>query len=194
MRSVLFVSALALGAGVCAHDRSVRPEPPQGTAGQPRIVIGEQSNVCVTVHVDQRVWPRPLAPDSAQIFSGSLMAELRNLYERRGGSIRFPNSSDHRFVTNEHRGHADCQDRETDVFVVAHYGPRADGTAFIFDYRVERGAMTRAGQFEVDVAAEIRAGRIRGFNQRRTMTHVIYEDLLLARAPMILDQLTIQRN
>lgn len=164
---------------------------PEATAG---IVIGEQSNVCVTVHVDQSLWPQPLGPDSAQIFSGSLMAELRNSYERRGGSIRFQNSRKHRFVTNESGTHSDCQDRETDVFVVAHYGPRRDGTPFVFEYRIGRGSVTRSDRIEVDVAAEIRAGRIRGFTQRRTMTQVIYEDMLLSRAPVILDQLTILRD
>lgn len=181
----------------CIHAEAAGPEivaVNEAAAQADRILIGEQSNVYVTVHVDQRIWPLPLAPDSARIFSGSLMAELRKLYEQRGGSIRFPNSRDHRFTTNESGTNPDCQDREADVYVVAYYGPRADGTAFIFNYRIERGAMTRAGRFEVDVAAEIRAGRIRGFHQRRTMTQVIYEDLLLSRAPMIVDQLTSESD
>lgn len=193
MRSILLLFALTLSASACAHQQTRRATPIQELA-QPRIVIGEQSNVCVAVHVDQRIWPEPLAPDSAQIFSGSLMAELRNLYKQRGGPTSLPGESrDDRFVANESGLSPDCQNREADVFVLARYAPRADGTAFAFDYRIERGKATRSGRTEVDVAAEIRAGRIRGFTQRRTMTAVIYEDLL-SRAPIILDQLDDRRD
>ena len=195
MRSSAWGAAVALMATAASGTRSDASVAGDARSDRARdaVVVDAQSNICVSVHVDQRIWPHPLAPDSAQIFSGSLMAELRNLYERRGGSIRFPNSRHHRFMTNESGANSECQDRETDVFVAAYYGPRADGTAFVLDYRFGRGSRTRAGRIEIDVAAGIRAGHIQGFTERRTMTAVIYEDLL-SRAPMILDQLTIRRD
>lgn len=158
------------------------------------ITIGEHSKVCVSVHVDQRIWPRPLDADSARIFSGYLMPEVHRLYVERGGSNFLPGTHNQaRFVADASGTNPYCQDRETDVFVDVRYGPRDDGTPFRMEYHIRRGAAVRSGRIEVDVVEEIRAGRLQGFHQRRTIKTVIIEDMR-ARAPMIADQLLIEKH
>jgi hypothetical protein len=201
MRGVLvFAGPLAvLAATACvAGALPSRPEradaPPPSPAPTDLIAVGAQSNVCVSVHVDQRIWPRPLDADSARIFSGSLMSEVRRIYEQRGGSNNMPGTQNQaRFFTNESGTNPFCQDRQTDVFVDMRYGPRRDGTPFVIDYRISRGTALRAGRVELDVAEEMRAGRIRGFSQRRTMRGIIWEDIV-SRAPMIVDQLAVGQD
>ena len=72
-----FAGAERVGESGPARASAEAVQPAQGA-----IVIREQSNVCVSVHVDQQIWPTPLTEDSARNFSGHLMAELRRLYAK----------------------------------------------------------------------------------------------------------------
>ncbi|HEY0413686.1 MAG TPA: hypothetical protein VGD66_11130 [Allosphingosinicella sp.] len=188
----LVTQALFLaGASACsvAHSGAAAVEAPSSARGG--IPVGPQSNVCVAVHVDQRIWPRPLDIDSARNFSGHLMTEIRRLYEQRGGSDNLPNTQNEaRFVSEGLRANPSCQDRKTDVFIDVRYEPRPDGAPFLMSYRITRGSNGRSGRIDVNVAEEIRAGRMRGFNQRRTIESVIFEDMWV-RARTIADQLII---
>jgi hypothetical protein len=177
MRRALLGIAAALGAASGAHGQG----PVRGPAGHrtaPAVAVAEQSNICVSVEVDQRLWS---APDDALFyrnFSGHLMSELRRLYERRGGSVHLPGTQNQaRFVTNANWTNPLCQDRSTDVLIDVRYGPRGDGTPFTMQYRVARGEIVRSGRIELDLAEEIRAGRIRGYSQRRTNIVILAEDV-----------------
>jgi hypothetical protein len=187
MRRVSVPGLLALSAVACLHG-------PEAFARQARggIVVPASAHVCVAVHVDQRIWPRPLDANSAQIFSGYLMPEVRRLYEQRAGLDRMPGTQNEaRFVTNENGTNPSCQDRRTDVFIDVRYGPRRDGTPFVMSYRIARGTAVRTGRIDFDVAREIRAGRIWGYSVRRTIEVIIGEDMP-RRAPMIADQLIVR--
>ena len=196
MRKLMLAAALACGTAACAQggDRTSLTSAASPPAESERIVVGAQSNVCVSVQVDQRIWPTPLDADSTRNFSGHLMTEVRRLYVERGGSFSLPgrNRLD-RFVTNGDGTNPHCQDRQSDVFIDVRYGPRHDGTPFVIDYRIAGGSAVRSGRIEIDVAEEIRAGRIRGYSQRRTNVVIIGEDMW-RRATMIADQLAVTQN
>lgn len=189
---VLIGVATAACVGATRLDPSART-PRGGNRGAPleAIVVGEQSNVCVSVRVDQRVWPRPLDADSARNFSGHLMSELRRIYVLRGGSGSLPGTQNEaRFVADANGTNPNCRHRDTDVFVDLRYGPRPDGSPFVMEYRVRHGTLVRAGAVERDVAEEVRTGRIPGFHTRRTIETVIVQDMC-ARAPVIVDQMLV---
>jgi hypothetical protein len=188
MREGLFMCLLAAAAAGCASAGGVGGASAGARAPAPRIVVGAQSNVCVSIRVDQRVWPRPLDAETERNLSGGLMSELRALFEQRGGVDRIP-GTDERFGTDTGTNPF-CRDAGTDVFVELRYRPRADGTPFVADYRVWRGAAVRAGSAESDVAEEIRSGRIPGYTQRRTLATVMGNHMA-AQAPIIMDMLTI---
>lgn len=183
MRSVFLWSAAFLLMAGCVQTADHRTGPVAETtspdSGPAAIRIGENSNVCVSVHVDQRLWPRPLAPDSARIFSGDLMSELRRRYQSRGGSDNLPGThNEARFVTDENASNPACRDRGVDVFVEMRLDLRADGTPLQIDYRVARGTGTRSGRFDVDLAEEMRAGRVQPFSTRRPLELIIREEIV----------------
>ena len=149
------------------------------------VVVGENSHVCVSVRVDQKIWPRPVNPELYGNLSGVLLVELRRLYEADGGSddvegSRLPS----RFVVDSSGTHPSCEDIEATVMIDLHYLERTNGAPFILAYSVSRGAARREGSVDVDVAEEIRTGRIQGYNQRRSDSIIIGEDIR-SRAPMI---------
>jgi hypothetical protein len=192
MRRALVPGLLTLSAAACLEG----PAAPASAANQGRggIVVPASAHVCVAVHVDQRIWPQPLDADSARIFSGHLMTEVRRLYEQRGGSDNLPGTGNEaRFVTNENGANPACRDWQTDVLVDVRYRPRRDGTPFVVDYRIARGRAVRTRRIEVDLAREIRAGRIRGYSQRRTNAIILREDMW-RRAPAIAAQLIVGRR
>lgn len=155
------------------------------------IIVGDKSNVCVSVHVDQRIWPRKLDSDSPQSFSESLMSSLRKLYLNSGGTFSVPGSlPPDRFITNIDGNTPSCQDFGIDVLIELRYRQRANGKPFVVDYTVSRGAARRQGSIDVNVAEEIRAGRLQGYNERRTDANIIVQDML-ERALMIFKFLKI---
>jgi len=196
MRSVLFVSALALSTAACAHAQPAPTRSIQDAAAQPRIVIGEQSNVCVSVTVDQRVWPIPKLAETDSGLSGILAAELRQLYERQGGSSFIPNPGprsgprpEPRFSNNNNRSNPICRDAGEDIYVTASYVPRPDGTPFVFNYRIEQGAAVRSGSFSRDIEEEWRSGRLVRIHKQEPLQIAVGNDLR-SRAEFLLSQLT----
>jgi hypothetical protein len=175
----------ALGTSACLAQTREHPI----AAGDKPIIIDEDSNVCVSVHVDQRIWPRPFDDETARNLSGSLASELRRPYLAMGGSYAVHNSNPaERFVTNWHGTMPTCQDRDTDIWIDVQYQPRADGKPFIFEYRITKGQVQREGRVDVNVAEEIRAGHMRGYDQRRTDEVIISQDIP-QRATMLFDLL-----
>jgi hypothetical protein len=154
-----------------------------------RIVVEAQSNVCVSVHVDQRLLPQPVGALSIWNFSGHLMSQLRRAFESRGGSAHIPGTQNQaRFFTNEGSINPFCQDTRTDVLVDVRYQSRLDDTPFVVDYRISQGRAVRFGRLEVNVAEEIRLGHIQGYSQRRTNL-VIIEEHIQQLAPTLIDQI-----
>lgn len=187
--SGLIVSSIALACALPARARS--NSEPTGSERNAEITIRDNSNVCVSVHVDQQIWPQPIDDDTARNLSGSLMTELRRPYFEMGGSYAVPNSTPaERFVTNHTGATPSCQDRDTDILIDVQYRPRFDGKPFVFEYRITQGQIQRTGAIDVNVEEEMRVGGIRGYDQRRTNMAVIGEDLL-GRAPTIFKQLKI---
>lgn len=185
----LFYGLILLGSAFGANACLAQAESGSGVVRDTPIAIREDSNVCVSVHVDQRIWPRPLNDEVARTLSGGLAVELRRRYIATGGSYAVPNSNPaERFVTNPYGQIASCEDRNTDILIDAQYRPRADGTPFIFEYRITQGEVQRQGTYEVNVPEEIQAGRIRDYNERRTNQAIIGEDLL-HRAPWFFEQI-----
>jgi hypothetical protein len=163
MRRILF-PALLLGFATVACATATQPGAPVRAAraaqsGQGAIVIREQSNVCVWVHVDQRIWPIPLSENADWNFSGVLAFELGRRYERQGGNLvlRGPNN-DPRFAADVNGLNRLCRD-DDDIHIAVRYLPRHDGGAFSAEYRIEQGAAARSGSFTRDIAAELRTGQ-----------------------------------
>lgn len=153
------------------------------------IVIGARSNVCVSVRVDQSVWPRPLLPNARQSFSGFLAGELGRIYRERGGSYHLPGPEQiPRFASNPTGNNPRCQERGEDIYVTVSYGPRDDGRPFVFSYRIEQGATFRTGSFSRDLMTELRTGEPRYLNIDEPISSAFYDDFR-ARAVMILDQI-----
>lgn len=188
MRRVVPFGLLTLVLSACASasggldERTVTPTALEAAA----IRLGEQSNVCVAVHVDPRVWPRPVTPETARNLSGDLASELRRLFEQRGGSafLPGPRRSDRpgpwrepRFIADPDRNDPICRDDGEDVLVTASYRPRSDGTPFLFDYRIEQGSAVRSGSAERDIFGEIRRGEVRVLNLDEPVQAVLGNDL-----------------
>jgi hypothetical protein len=194
MQKVLVPSLVAGVLLVAAGSEVGKVEYKSRQESRPLIPVRMQSNVCVSVHVDQGIWPRPLDDGANQNFSGYLMTELRRLYEERGGSRFLPGTHNiERFQPNGNETNPLCRHPATDVFVFVRYEPRPDGMPFVMQYRITAGRLVRSGRIDVDVAAEIRAGRIQGFNQRRTISIILSEDMR-NRATMIVDRLLVLGN
>jgi len=190
MRRMIFVASIALGVGASAS----AAEQDRARSAAPAIVIGAQSNVCVSVHVDQSIWPRPLSADSARSLSGHLTTALWRLYLQRGGSGSLPGTrNEARFVADANGTNPYCRNRDTDVFVDLRYRPRPDGTPFVMEYRIGRGTLVRTDTIERNIAEEVRTGRIPGFHTRRTVATIIVEDIR-GRAPMIVDQMLAENR
>lgn len=199
MRGVLFggaAAALIVAAG-CAPSTETAPPASaiQSASTSDEIVIGERSNICVSVSVDQRIWPRPKTAETDAALSGILASELNVLLGRRGVSSHITNPHDRpgprpepRFVGSFNFVDPLCADAE-DVRVTAAYEPRHDGSPFLFRYRIEQGQTFQIGTVDFDVAEEIRMNRIRGYSQRRTNSIIISEDIR-SRANVIASYVT----
>lgn len=151
------------------------------------IVAGPDSNICSSVHVDDGVWGQRFDPETARNVSGVLSGELQLIHQARGGSYFLPGTSAQRFIVNTGGTATYCR-QDADVFVELHYRPRTDGRPFIVDYRIRRGTMHRSGTVDIDVAEEMRRGRIRGYTERRTNSIVVVEDIR-ERAQQLMDAL-----
>jgi hypothetical protein len=182
MRSVIFAVTLALSASAGAQDRQGAPEravaPTNQGPAREAIAIDDQSNVCVSVHVDQRIWPRPLDADSARNFSGILISALRRATEPRGLSSLLSGPRRHpRFVANPDGSNPLCREPEQDVFVDVRYLPRAEGGPYAVEYRIRRGGTLRTGHFTRDLAREIRTGALPSLSITEPVSEAIYEDI-----------------
>jgi hypothetical protein len=99
------------------------------------------------------------------------------LHQESGGSYFVPGTSRARFIANASGISPECRERDGDVFVTMRYGPRRDGRPFVMLYRIARRTTFRSGAADVDVAEEIRAGRIRGYSQRWNDGDIIVADI-----------------
>lgn len=184
----LLVRCIPLFAIGCASTDRIDPVPAPRTESPGSILVTPQSHVCVSVYVDQRIWPRRLNAEVFRALSGNLMVQLRRMYAQRGGTIHIPDTHNEPRFRSYPYG-PNCRDDGTDVFVDMHYGPRADGELFIMRYWLRRGGVVRFGTADVNVPDEIRAGRMPAYWERRTEEAVIGEDIV-RRAPVIANQLT----
>jgi len=127
----------------------------------PRITLGEQSNVCVSVHVDQAVWPVPHLPEADQNFSTFFSGEMARVYREQGGSHHLPGRDQiPRFASNPRGTNPRCQDAGQDIQIDISYTARPDGKPFTGTYRIARGDSIRTGTFTRDIEEEWRTGRL----------------------------------
>lgn len=200
MLRVSILTALAASAA-CAYGGNERrvsasiPTLANQTATSDAIVVGEQSNVCVSVQVDQAIWPRPLTAETNSSLSGILASELRRLFEEGGVSAFIPNPRarsgprpEPRFVANYNGTNPICHDTGEDIYVSAVYSPRPEGGAFVFNYRIEQGAIIRSGSFSRNILDELRTGRIRTSHINEPLQLAVADDLR-ARATIMFNEI-----
>jgi hypothetical protein len=157
------------------------------------IVIKERSNICVSVQVNQRVWPTSIIAEINSGLSGVLASGLEQLAEQRGISRFIPYPRDKpgprpepRFMTDYGRANRSCRDVGEDIYVTVAYLPRPGGTPFVFDYRVQQGAIVRTGSVHRDIEDEWRTGALVRRHKANPIAVAIGDDLM-ARAPFIFD-------
>ena len=189
MRGIL-IPGLALGFAATACAAATRPDAPARAAAEAQsergaIVIGEQTNVCVWVHVDQRIWPITLSENADWGFSGVLAFELGRHYERQGGSLvlRGPNN-DPRFTADVNGLNRLCRDAD-DVHISVRYLPRPEGGAFSGEYRIDQGSAVRTGSFSRDLIAEERAGQITSPHPGQAVPYAIALDIRARAGPLL---------
>jgi hypothetical protein len=187
-------SLSAVAAMGCANaDFGRRSEEAVTIRGQARrIVVGPHSNVCVSVRVDERTWGQAFDAETFRNISGVLSSELELLHQAGGGSYSMPDSTSARFVADASGTNPECGQHGVDVFVALHYRPRFDGGPFVVEYRIHRGSASRSGTVNIDVAEEMRAGRMQGYSPRRTIRIVVAEDIR-ARARQVIAVLHFSR-
>jgi hypothetical protein len=180
-------SAAAIG---CANSDLVgSPGAPAQVQEQPgRIAVGPQSSVCVSVQVDQRVWPVPHLPDADGHFSTFFAGELARVHRERGGAHYLPGPEQiPRFMANAANSNPFCQDAD-DIAIDLTYAPRADGKPFSVALRIERGSDAIARLEMRDIEEEWRTGRLARFHHSSPLADAISNDMR-ARAAAILNLL-----
>lgn len=176
------------GATACSEMLAHKRGTGSSIAAAGKIEILEQSNVCVSAHVDQRVWPVPLQPEDDRNVSGFLASELRQHYEAGGGSYHLPGERQlPRFITDPKETDPACKDAE-DIRIAASYSPDENGRPFIFSYRIVQGEKVRSGSFRRDIEEEWRTGSLRRFYKTLPLAEAVNQDLR-ARAYAIYLQL-----
>lgn len=160
-----------------------------------RIVMREHSNVCVSVQVDQRVWPIPKTEETDRALSGILASELRRLYEQQGRSSFVPNPGpgpgprpEPRFASDARFDNPICRDVGQDIYIIASYIPRPDGTPFVFNYRIEQGGTVQSGTFSRDIQEEWRTGQLPVWAKTQPLQTAVADDLR-DRAPILLEEI-----
>jgi hypothetical protein len=135
------------------------------------------------------VWPTPLLPNADANFSGILFSQMRLLFEAKGGSAFLPGPKrDARFTLDNHGNNPVCSDDGDDIYVIASYTPRPDGTPFTFSYEIRQGGAVRTGSVARDIEEEWRSGRLSRFHKTQPLAMAINDDLR-SRAQFLLEQL-----
>jgi hypothetical protein len=150
-----------------------------------RIVAARESNICTSVLVDPAMLPGRVDEELLRNLSGFLASQMLSLHRADGGSYTLPGTSTGRFTIVADGRNPHCAQRDVDVFVDLRYRPRRDGRPFIVDYRILRADRSIYGRVDVDVAEEIRSGRIQGYTVRRTDADLIGEDISRRAAQLI---------
>lgn len=161
-RSVCGVAFMVLAMGACTPATEMVGSPANAgvASGPERIVLRAESNVCVSMHIDQRIWSVPLSPRADNDFSISFATALDRLHEEPGTSFLPGPRNLPRFVTQVDGGNPLCEREGQDIYVTVAYVPRDDGTPFRFTYRIEQGHAVISGAVERDIADEWRTGRL----------------------------------
>jgi len=196
LANALLASASCASSNEYGHPSHAVPPNPSASgrreaplANLDKISILEWSNVCVSVLVDERIWPRPLTTSDRDGFSYGLTNAMRRLHESRGGSSSLPGPDrEPRFVASNDYPPPACRDRGEDIFVIATYRPRSDDGPFVMDYRIEQGTAVRSGSFTRDIREELRRGQLPYVSIMEPISSAIYDDIQ-ARAQLILDQI-----
>jgi hypothetical protein len=193
---------LLLGTTAClqeqAHSARAAAAGAEPAAAAHSVFIRSRTNVCVTVGIDARIVSDPAQAELDFAFSNSLASTLNNVLVARGATNHIIVSDDRSAPTQQRRfvvarpGDPPCAD-DDDIHVIARYLPRPDGTPFRMEWRVQQGRTAFSEVSDVDLAADMRAGRIRGYNQRRQNRAIVAEDLA-ARTQAILRLISIERT
>lgn len=194
MRSVRYWAAITLVAAACAQAGEHRILATAGSTQQgdsaTAISIGETSNVCVSVRVDQRVWPTPLLPNADQNFSTFFAGELARLYRDQGGAYHLPGREQiPRFLANPDGANPQCRAREQDIELTVRYLPRPDGRPFVVSYRIAQGAKVRADLVSRDIEEDWRSGRLPRIHNTEPLQIAVTNDMR-ARAAIFIQELT----
>jgi hypothetical protein len=153
-----------------------------GCAGAARpsskIAVAPRSHICTVMKVDPAVVRGALSPymDWDTIFLGKLARAFESRWPA-DTFIAIQNEERvHRYATEDGGPNPFCSRPGTDIFITLRYSPRANGQPYVVNYSVSRGSQKRTGTLEVDLAAEMKSGRVAGFNERRDISEIISDD------------------
>lgn len=173
------MAGLVIFTGACAH-----PDPAKSKALDGRIAIGPQSNVCISVSVDQSIWPISVTRDSMNGLGNILYSRLRVLYAEENKSYLIPRLRpgrnthyEQRFVVDNDGRSPSCQDTEEDVFIALYYLPLANGQPFSVRYTARKGPVFLSGAAVRFVKDEWRSGALPYLAKMNPLQMAITEDI-----------------
>lgn len=141
-------------------------------------LVSEDSNLCVVASAPPQLWQQPTQTDHVRDLTSSFASALASAYGARDDVGRIgATSQGPRIVENFDFARPECRDFDTDVQISVGFALRLDATPFVVIYRIRRGTSVYTGVMDIDVAEEIRAGRMRGYSQRRTNATFIDESM-----------------
>jgi hypothetical protein len=174
---VCAIATAAFTGSAAAAEGPARPKP--------RIL--PDSNVCVAVQVDQRVYPIAITDRHRFGFSATLAGVMSQLAVKRGFSHSL-SSDEARFVVNTSGQAPNCQDA-ADVHVTLRYFPRSDGGRFRVEYEIRQGRALVKGKAERQIELELRSGKLPYSHIESPYASALSYDIM-ERARMLLDALT----
>lgn len=158
-----------------------------GSAGTARpstpgkIPVGPQSHICTVMMVDAAVLRDELLSRHME-WDGIFARQVRRVFDDRWQNLPFtPIEEDegriHRYATADGGPNPYCSRPGTDIFITLSYSPRANGRPYLVKYSVSRGRQTRSGTFDVDLAAELKSGRVARLTERRDISEIVLDDM-----------------
>jgi hypothetical protein len=118
------------------------------------------SNLCVSLGVDQGIWPIEKAASADADFSLQLARALGALHQTAGSTLPREVNDRPRIVLNHRGDNPLCVRDEDDIHITAAYLPRANGKPFRFSFRIDQGHNTVSGVIDRDIEDEWRSGKL----------------------------------
>lgn len=155
-----------------------RAENISGTDGVQRVQASENSNICVSMRVDQNLWPVPLAENSDQRFSNAFSSRLATTHANAGGQLTFGKGDiEPRFISDHNREDPRCRDVHDDILISLEYSGRNDGTVFVSRYLIQQDGVEVSSQDDRNIAEELRNGTLQRYQNVDPVQRAIIDDI-----------------